>query len=182
MSYLFCFSSSRVLCTQSCQCLWIVHFFVIAPSVFSKVYLPSDKTFVIIIESEYCSILGEHCEFTPQLLVLTSKLALQHACCIAQFIAQCTMDDTVSIAMFVECPITRFSCSILKVCPFISDEFTFPKQRNNNRCWIMYLKYIVQYLILQWQRLFICIGIMRMAYIDLFKGKAIVKRYQLIIC
>ena len=34
----FCLSSSCILCTQSCQFLWIVHF-LNAPSVFSNVHL-----------------------------------------------------------------------------------------------------------------------------------------------
>ena len=36
--FLFCLSSSCVLCTQCCQFLWIVHFFI-ASSLFSNVYL-----------------------------------------------------------------------------------------------------------------------------------------------
>ena len=36
---LFCLSSSCVLCTQCWQFIWIVHWFLIIPSVFSYVYL-----------------------------------------------------------------------------------------------------------------------------------------------
>ena len=35
--FLFCLSSSYVLCTQCCQFLWIVHF-LITPLVFSNIY------------------------------------------------------------------------------------------------------------------------------------------------
>jgi hypothetical protein len=66
--------------------------------------LPSDKIFVIIKESEYCSNWGEQCEFKLQLPVLLSKLAQQHICCDTHSIAQCNVDGTICSAMFVECP------------------------------------------------------------------------------
>jgi hypothetical protein len=49
--------------------------------------LPSDKIFVIIKESEYCSNWGEQCEFKLQLPVLLSKLAQQRICCDTHSIA-----------------------------------------------------------------------------------------------
>ena len=119
--------------------------------------LPSDKIFVIIKESEYCSNWGEQCEFKLQLPVLLSKLAQQHICCDTHFIAQCNLDGTICSAMFVECPAMRFSYSILKWSSATSNEWTIPKNRDNIVCCLIHLKDIVQSPILQWHVLFVWI-------------------------
>ena len=121
--------------------------------------LPSDKIFVIIKESEYCSNWGEQCEFKLQIPVLLSKLAIQHICCDTQFIAQCNMDSTTCIAMFVECPAMRFPYSVLKWWSITSDEWTIPKKNNNIACCLIHLKDIVQSPILQWHVMFVWIVI-----------------------